>query len=85
MVEVGRDLWRPNSSPAGAPRAGRQGGIQAAIEDLQGGDCTAPGQPVLVLHHLHTEGQADVTLPFTLDKALICLSLTCSSAEDTML
>ena len=70
---TGRDLCVPQAQALlqqEHPEQGVQGHIQAALEDLQGGSLTAPGQPVPVLHHLHS---AAVLLVFRGD--LLCFSL----------
>ena len=44
VVKVGRDLWVHVAQPLlqqGHPEHGAQGRVQAALEDLQGGDPTA--------------------------------------------
>ena len=43
---------RPSPRPSSTPRAGCQAHGQVALGDLQGGDCTASGQPMPVLWHL---------------------------------
>ena len=45
MAEVGRDLWVHLAQPLlqqGHPEQGAQAHVQAVLEDLQGGDSTAP-------------------------------------------
>lgn len=48
---------RPGTTPAqtGTAEQGAQSHIQEALEDLQGGDYTASGQPVPELHHPHSQ------------------------------
>ena len=55
MAEAGRALCVPVSQPLlqqHHPEQGAQAHGQAASGELQGGDPTASGQPVPVLHHL---------------------------------
>ena len=44
----------PSLCPSSTPRVGCQAHGQVALGDLQGADCPASGQPVLVLCHLHS-------------------------------
>jgi len=60
MAEGGRALW-VTLGPSGPallqqdhPEQGAQAHIQVVYKDPQGGDPTASGQPVPVLHHLHS-------------------------------
>ena len=51
MAEMGTALWVHQ----GHPEHSAQDHIQAAFEDLCGGDSAAFGQPVPVLCHVHSE------------------------------
>jgi len=56
-AEAGRALWVPLAHlplQQGHPEQGTQTHGQVASGDLQGGDPAASGQPVPVLHHLHS-------------------------------
>ena len=55
MIGVEMDLWVHLLQPLlqqGHPEQGAQGHVQAALEDLQGRDPTASGQPVPALHQI---------------------------------
>jgi len=73
MVEVRRDIWVPLYHlllQREHPEQDAQVHIHMAMEDLQGGDPTASGQPVPVLCHLHRRA---VLLVFRGN--LLCFSL----------
>ena len=58
MADVGRDLWvhlLQFLHKQGHTQQGTQAHIQAAFEDLQGGDSIASGQPMQAVQHLCTE------------------------------
>jgi len=57
MAEAGRDLWVPLGQPLLQqchPEQGAQAHGQATSGDPQGGDPTASGQSVPLLHHTHS-------------------------------
>ena len=71
--------------PAGPPEPGAQGHVQAASEDPQGGDATASGQPVPVLHHLHSEQSASLCIirDFSALSPPLCFSASVCSCVGT--